>query len=108
MSLIGQILFGLVIGVLAKLLMPGEIREVYHHDTSRHCGSLVGTFVGRACGAERIIPAGWITSILGAFCCCSSIVWSLGGALRPELFSSTPSYKSSWNSAQIGALSWHY
>jgi uncharacterized membrane protein YeaQ/YmgE (transglycosylase-associated protein family) len=67
MDLIGQILFGLLVGVIAKLLMPGRdpggfIITILLGIT----GSLIGTFVGRMLWGGADYTAGWITSILGA------------------------------------------
>ena len=67
MSLIGQILFGLVIGVLAKLVMPGRDPGGFIITILLGiAGSLVGTFVGRALWGGADYSSGWITSILGA------------------------------------------
>jgi len=67
MSLIGQILFGLVVGVLAKLLMPGRDPGGFIITILLGiAGSLVGTFVGRALWGGADYAAGWIASIVGA------------------------------------------
>ena len=67
MSLIGQILFGLVVGVLAKFLMPGRDPGGFIITILLGiAGSLLGTFVGRALWGGANYSAGWITSILGA------------------------------------------
>jgi uncharacterized membrane protein YeaQ/YmgE (transglycosylase-associated protein family) len=67
MSLIGQILFGLVVGVLAKLLMPGRDPGGFIITILLGiAGSLVGTFVGRALWGGADYTAGWIASIVGA------------------------------------------
>jgi uncharacterized membrane protein YeaQ/YmgE (transglycosylase-associated protein family) len=66
MHLIGTILFGLVVGIIAKLLMPGRdpggfiITAVLGM-----AGALVGTFIGRALWGANY-AAGWIASIIGA------------------------------------------
>jgi uncharacterized membrane protein YeaQ/YmgE (transglycosylase-associated protein family) len=65
--LIGQLIFGLVIGVIAKLVVPG-------HDPGGFfvtalvgmAGSFVGTHLGRALKKNPSYQAGWLTSILGA------------------------------------------
>jgi len=67
MSLIGQILFGLVIGILAKLVMPGRDPGGFIITILLGiAGSLVGTFIGRALWGGANYSAGWLTSILGA------------------------------------------
>jgi uncharacterized membrane protein YeaQ/YmgE (transglycosylase-associated protein family) len=67
-SLIGWIISGIIIGALAKLVMPG-------HDPGGIlvtmllgiAGALVGGFVGRALGFYGPNQtAGWIMSIIGA------------------------------------------
>jgi uncharacterized membrane protein YeaQ/YmgE (transglycosylase-associated protein family) len=65
--LIGQIIFGLVVGVIAKFLMPGrDPGGVIITAIIGVVGSLIGTFVGRALWGGADYSAGWITSILGA------------------------------------------
>jgi uncharacterized membrane protein YeaQ/YmgE (transglycosylase-associated protein family) len=68
MGILSWILFGLVVGVLAKLLMPGRDPGGFIVTILLGiAGALVGGFVGRALGfyAENQ-GAGWIMSILGA------------------------------------------
>jgi uncharacterized membrane protein YeaQ/YmgE (transglycosylase-associated protein family) len=66
MHLIGQIIFGLVVGIIAKLLMPGRDPGGFIITAILGiAGALVGTFIGRAIWGENY-AAGWITSILGA------------------------------------------
>ena len=68
MGILAWILFGLVVGVIAKLLMPGRdpggfIITILLGIT----GALVGGFAGRAMGFYGDSQgAGWIMSILGA------------------------------------------
>lgn len=65
--LIGQIIFGLVVGVLAKFLMPGkDPGGIIITAIIGVVGSLIGTFIGRALWGGADYSAGWITSILGA------------------------------------------
>src|SRR6266508_2240528 len=67
LSLIGQILFGLVIGVIAKLLMPGrDPGGVVVTAIIGMTGALIGTLIGRVLWGGPGYTAGWITSILGA------------------------------------------
>jgi len=65
--LIGQIIFGLVVGIIAKFLMPGrDPGGVIITAIIGVVGSLIGTFIGRALWGGADYSAGWITSILGA------------------------------------------
>ncbi len=68
MHLIGTIIFGLIVGVIAKLLMPGKDPSGFFITAIIGIvGSLVGTFLGRALGLYREgDAAGWIMSIIGA------------------------------------------
>lgn len=65
MHIIGQIIFGLVVGVIAKLLMPGKDPGGFIVTAILGVvGALVGTFIGRAIwGADY--TAGWIAAIVG-------------------------------------------
>ena len=68
MGILTWILFGLVVGVIAKLLMPGRDPGGFIVTILLGiAGALVGGFVGRAMGlyAENQ-GAGWLMSILGA------------------------------------------
>ena len=65
-SIIWTILVGLVIGAIAKLLMPGKdpggcIITIL----LGIAGALVGTWIGRIFAGENYI-AGWIMSVVGA------------------------------------------
>ena len=68
MSIIALIVSGLIIGVIAKLLMPGRdpggfIITILLGITSMFLGS----FLGQAAGFYKPgQPAGWIVSIIGA------------------------------------------
>ena len=68
MGILTWILFGLVVGVIAKLLMPGRDPGGFIVTILLGiAGALVGGFVGRAMGFyEANESAGWIMSILGA------------------------------------------
>ncbi|PYQ09377.1 MAG: GlsB/YeaQ/YmgE family stress response membrane protein [Acidobacteria bacterium] len=66
MHIIGQILFGLVVGILAKLLMPGrDPGGIIVTALIGMAGALVGSFVGRAIWGPAY-TAGWIMAILGS------------------------------------------
>ena len=68
MGILSWILFGLVVGVIAKLLMPGRDPGGFIVTILLGiAGALIGGFVGRALGFYgENDSAGWIMSILGA------------------------------------------
>lgn len=68
MGILSWILFGLVVGVIAKLLMPGRDPGGFIVTILIGiAGALLGGFVGRAMGFYGPDEsAGWIMSILGA------------------------------------------
>jgi uncharacterized membrane protein YeaQ/YmgE (transglycosylase-associated protein family) len=68
MGILTWILFGLVVGVIAKLLMPGRDPGGFIVTILLGiAGALVGGFVGRAMGFYGPNEgAGWLMSILGA------------------------------------------
>ncbi|HEU0173600.1 MAG TPA: GlsB/YeaQ/YmgE family stress response membrane protein [Blastocatellia bacterium] len=67
LSLIGQILFGLVVGVIAKLLMPGrDPGGIVVTAIIGMVGALIGTLIGRVLWGGPGYRAGWILSIIGA------------------------------------------
>jgi uncharacterized membrane protein YeaQ/YmgE (transglycosylase-associated protein family) len=68
MGILSWILFGLVVGVIAKLLMPGRDPGGFIVTILLGiAGALVGGFVGQALGFYgENQGAGWIMSILGA------------------------------------------
>lgn len=68
MGILGWILFGLVIGALAKLVMPGrDPGGIIVTMLLGIAGALLGGFIGRAMGFyEEGEAAGWIMSFLGA------------------------------------------
>jgi uncharacterized membrane protein YeaQ/YmgE (transglycosylase-associated protein family) len=68
MTFLGWILAGLIIGALAKLLMPGrDPGGMMVTILLGIAGAVVGGFIGRAMGLYGPDePAGWIVSILGA------------------------------------------
>jgi uncharacterized membrane protein YeaQ/YmgE (transglycosylase-associated protein family) len=66
-GLIGQILFGLIVGAIAKLLMPGRDPGGFVLTAIiGMVGALLGTLVGRVLWGGPDYSAGWIMSILGA------------------------------------------
>lgn len=68
MEILSWILFGLVVGVIAKLLMPGRDPGGFIVTILLGiAGALLGGFIGRAMGFYgENQSAGWIISILGA------------------------------------------
>lgn len=68
MSVLIWILFGLIVGVVAKFLMPGRDPGGFIVTTILGIvGAVVGGFMGRAMGLYREgEPAGFIMAVLGA------------------------------------------
>ncbi|MBI2220268.1 MAG: GlsB/YeaQ/YmgE family stress response membrane protein [Acidobacteria bacterium] len=68
MGILAWILFGLVVGIVAKLLMPGRDPGGFIITILLGiAGAVLGGFVGRAMGLYgENESAGWIVSILGA------------------------------------------
>ena len=68
MGILTWILFGLVIGVIAKVLMPGRDPGGFIVTILLGiAGALVGGFIGQAMGLYgQGQSAGWLMSILGA------------------------------------------
>jgi uncharacterized membrane protein YeaQ/YmgE (transglycosylase-associated protein family) len=65
--LIGQLIFGLVVGIIAKFLMPGKDPGGFIVTAMLGiAGSLLGTLIGRMLWGGAGYESGWITSILGA------------------------------------------
>ena len=68
MAILSWIVFGLVVGIIAKLLMPGRDPGGFIITMLLGiAGALIGGFIGRAMGFYGPgQSAGWIMSILGA------------------------------------------
>ena len=65
--LIGQAIFGLVVGVIAKLLMPGKDPGGFIVTAIIGlAGSMIGTFLGQTMRGNDDYASGWIMSIIGA------------------------------------------
>lgn len=68
MGIIGWIVFGLIVGVLAKLVMPGkDPGGIVVTSIIGIVGALIGGFIGRALnlyGPDE--PAGFLMAFLGA------------------------------------------
>lgn len=67
-GILGWILFGLIVGVVAKLLMPGRDPGGFIVTMVLGIvGAVLGGMIGRAMGFYREgEPAGWLMSIVGA------------------------------------------
>ncbi len=68
-GILGWIIFGLIVGVIAKLLMPGRDPGGFVITILLGiAGSILGGFIGRALGfyGPGTRGAGWIISIIGA------------------------------------------
>lgn len=67
MGLIWQMLFGLVVGAIAKLLMPGrDPGGIIVTMIIGMVGALIGSLIGRVLWGGPGYRAGWLLSILGA------------------------------------------
>jgi uncharacterized membrane protein YeaQ/YmgE (transglycosylase-associated protein family) len=68
MTILGWILFGLVVGALAKLVMPGrDPGGIIVTILLGIAGALLGGFIGRALGFySEGEPAGWVMAFLGS------------------------------------------
>jgi uncharacterized membrane protein YeaQ/YmgE (transglycosylase-associated protein family) len=66
MGIIGTIIVGLVVGAIARFLLPGE-QKMGWTGALGIGGSLIAGFVGQALGWYRAGQgAGWIASVVGA------------------------------------------
>jgi uncharacterized membrane protein YeaQ/YmgE (transglycosylase-associated protein family) len=68
MAILTTIIVGLIVGLLAKFLMPGKDPGGFIVTTLIGiAGAFIGTFVGRALGLYQPgEAAGWIMSVVGA------------------------------------------
>jgi uncharacterized membrane protein YeaQ/YmgE (transglycosylase-associated protein family) len=65
--LIGQLVFGLIVGVIAKVIMPGQDPGGFFITAIiGMVGSLLGTGIGRVIWRNKEYHAHWIMAILGA------------------------------------------
>ena len=73
-SLIGTIMVGFIVGVIAKLIMPGKENLGFIMTTLLGiAGSLVASYAGQMIGWYQAGQgAGWIGSIVGAF----AVLWA--------------------------------
>jgi len=67
LSLLWTLIIGLVIGALAKLIMPGkDAGGIIITMLLGVAGSFIGTYAGRLLGMGESYQAGFLMSILGA------------------------------------------
>ena len=68
MGIIGTIVVGLIVGALARLVLPGEQKMGWILTCLLGiAGSLIAGYVGQALGWYAVgEPAGWIASVIGA------------------------------------------
>ena len=65
--LIGQAIFGLVVGIIAKVLMPGKDPGGFIVTALIGlAGSMIGTFIGQTMRGNNDYASGWLMSIIGA------------------------------------------
>jgi uncharacterized membrane protein YeaQ/YmgE (transglycosylase-associated protein family) len=65
--LIGQAIFGLIVGIIAKMIMPGkDPGGCIVTPLIGVVGAMLGTFIGQAVRGREDYMAGWIMSIIGA------------------------------------------
>ena len=68
MGLIGTLFVGLIVGAIARFIMPGEQKMGWIMTGLLGIGgSLLAGYVGQALGWDAVgQPAGWIASVVGA------------------------------------------
>ncbi|HEU4692277.1 MAG TPA: GlsB/YeaQ/YmgE family stress response membrane protein [Vicinamibacterales bacterium] len=68
MSILGWMLFGLIVGIIAKLVMPGrDPGGIFVTMLIGIVGAVLGGFIGRAMGLYQPgEPAGFVVATLGA------------------------------------------
>jgi uncharacterized membrane protein YeaQ/YmgE (transglycosylase-associated protein family) len=89
MGFIWTIIFGLVVGFIAKLLMPGDNEPKGFIMTAilGIVGSFVGTFLGQAFGIyEPGEYGGWIAAIIGAII----VLWIWGFFVKKQQAGTPP------------------
>lgn len=84
MGVIGWIVFGLVVGAIAKLVMPGrDPGGIIVTMLIGIAGALVGGFLGRSLGwYQENEPAGFLMSLLGAVLLLFIYRMAVGGRQR--------------------------
>jgi uncharacterized membrane protein YeaQ/YmgE (transglycosylase-associated protein family) len=84
MGILGWIVFGLIVGAIAKLLMPGrDPGGIIITMVLGIVGALLGGFIGRALGMYSADePAGFIMALVGAVLVLFIYRISIGGRHR--------------------------
>ncbi len=84
MGILGWIVFGLIVGAIAKLLMPGrDPGGIIVTMVLGIVGALLGGFIGRALGMYSADePAGFIMALVGAVLVLLIYRLSVGGRHR--------------------------
>lgn len=84
LSIIGWILFGLVVGIVGKLLMPGRDPGGFIVTILLGiAGALLGGFVGRALGLYREgDPVGFVMAVIGAIILLAAYRFTFGRSGR--------------------------
>lgn len=84
MGILGWIVFGLIVGAIAKLLMPGrDPGGIIVTMVLGIVGALLGGFIGQALGLYgEGEPAGFIMAVLGAIAVLLIYRLSVGGRHR--------------------------
>ena len=86
MGIIGTIIVGLIVGALARFLLPGEQKMGW----TLTCllgiaGSFIAGFVGQSLGWYAVgEPAGWIASVVGAIVLLFIVSKLRGGSSNPS------------------------
>lgn len=78
MAFLGWLLFGLIVGALARLIVPGrQSMGLLMTMLLGIVGSFIGGFVGSLLmGGDPMEPAGWIGSLIGAILLVGIYSWS--------------------------------
>ncbi len=86
MGIIGTILVGLIVGALARFLLPGEQKMGWILTCLLGiAGSFIAGFVGQSLGWYAVgEPAGWIASVVGAIVLLFIVSKLRGGSSNPS------------------------
>jgi uncharacterized membrane protein YeaQ/YmgE (transglycosylase-associated protein family) len=86
MGIIGTIIVGLIVGALARFLLPGEQKMGWILTCLLGiAGSFIAGFVGQSLGWYAVgEPAGWIASVVGAIVLLFIVSKLRGGSSNPS------------------------
>ena len=86
MGIIGTIIVGLIVGALARFLLPGEQKMGWILTCLLGiAGSFIAGFVGQSLGWYAVgEPAGWIASVIGAIVLLFIVSKLRGGSSNPS------------------------